>query len=503
MTRGSEVVRELPPDTLVPTRALDEARRRASGRAGKKRSGLLPPRPDEHLVALYACYPDERTPECRLPADSPTAKWQGLLTYTLCEVLTQAPERLTYRELAQRIQIQYARRPTGRQTPFVEGIGQKREVLGTKEWPERSGLLLRKKGDRYRVNQGDLHGLTRGSVLAVYPPGGAARTEKPLGHVRLTATAPVEADVEPCPYAGTPARAELPDLGDCRLVYFDYGARRFRLAVDLPEGERRRAVLEALRRLNEPKDGPVELVQDLARAEWVIRQDKAGLALVDAAAAGTRFALPDSGGARLRRELDRCLMRIYRAQNLLQVAARADSGLVRGKSGFRVEVEVLRHRGKDDPGEVVAPTDGQRLLRKGERVSYRVRNRNRFAVDVTLLIVGPDLTIAPFYPRPDEQGENRVAPGGTLVTPPPLGEVQEPFGVEHLVLIAAKSRTPPFDFTCLARERSPDGPNASLASPLGQLLGSAVYGTGDTRGLEWVAVADHGLRVLSWRVVPR
>jgi hypothetical protein len=73
MTRGTEVVRELPPDTLIPHDELDKARAKAAQRA-KTHGGASPPsgpflarEPSDYLVALYACRSHETTPECPLP----------------------------------------------------------------------------------------------------------------------------------------------------------------------------------------------------------------------------------------------------------------------------------------------------------------------------------------------------------------------------------------------------------------------------------------------------
>jgi hypothetical protein len=505
---GSERVRELPPDTLVQKERLVEARQRARLRKLPARNtpGFIRPEPDPHLVALYACRPEQQTVEGLLPAGDPKAQWNGLLTYTLCEVLTQAAAPLTYQELAQRIQVQYARQHPGRHTPGVEGLGQAREVLGTREWPRRSDLLLRANDGKYRVNQGDLHGLTPGSVLAVYPPAGDANPDQLLGHVRITASGIFEADAEPCTHDKTPLRTDLPALGICRLVFLDYGPRRFRLRVDLPEGEARKVVLDEVQELAESGGGPAEIVEDPARAEWLLRARRGGLELAETVPEGPRFALPGPGRD-LRRKFSQALEKIYRARNLLRVAARADSGLVQAQSQVRVQVDVLRHRHKDDPGEVVPLTDGIRTLREGEQISLRVGNRSLFPIDVSLLVVDAGLGISPFFPKRKELGENVIAAGGTLVTPPPPGVVRAPLGAEYLVIIAGRSRTPPPDFTCLAQEtlqqcRGEDR-GQSLNSPLGQLLESALFRTHRTRGLEFLAFSEHTVRLLPWRTVPR
>ena len=194
MTRGTETVRELPPGFLVPEEELEKARQRAAQRSGKTRgepppdlAPFVPREPSDYLVALYACRSQQTTPESIQPAGSPDAKYHGLLTYSLVNILemsatSKAP--LTYRELVQRLQVLYAARPQGSPTPLGEGRGQDRVVLGT-EQPARPRLLLSRDMDGYKVNAGDLYGLTTGSVLAVYSPAGTDKEPKLLGHVRV------------------------------------------------------------------------------------------------------------------------------------------------------------------------------------------------------------------------------------------------------------------------------------------------------------------------------
>ncbi|MBV8430158.1 MAG: caspase family protein, partial [Solirubrobacterales bacterium] len=62
MTRGTEVVREVPPEMLVPREELDKARERTARRQGKAGAGpsvklapFVPPQPSDSLVAVYAC----------------------------------------------------------------------------------------------------------------------------------------------------------------------------------------------------------------------------------------------------------------------------------------------------------------------------------------------------------------------------------------------------------------------------------------------------------------
>jgi hypothetical protein len=233
-----------------------------------------------------------------------------------------------------------------------------------------------------------------------------------------------------------------------------------------------------------------------------VRQRDGKLQLSDASGTCGPFALPAPDDPAFRRRFRNMLQKIYRARNLLAVCSRTEEG--EAEDGFLVpvEVELLRHKGPDQSGEVVQPAAGLRLLRPGEQVSFRVRNRSRLRVDVTLLIVNPQLAIIPFYPGRNEVGKNSLGPGETFQTP--TGEVQKPFGRETLVLIATPARLPSLDFRCLAQD-SPEAcrgtdKSATLKTPLGRLLESALFGL-DVRGSRRGETGDCCVRQLSWQIV--
>ena len=129
-------------------------------------------------------------------------------------------------------------------------------------------------------------------------------------------------------------------------------------------------------------------------------------------------------------------------------------------------------------------------------------------LDVTLLVVGTDFQIHPFYPRPDEVGKS-LLPGESVDTPPPPGQISDepPFGPECLVAIAVPATNPPGDFTPLTQEGLPHARaadhNRSLDSPLGQLLQSAMFQSGSQRGLGRSIATQYGMRLLSWRTEPK
>jgi len=518
MTRESEVVRELPPGLLVPRAELDKARDRGVQRQTKtsvaasvKRPPFLPPQPSNYIVAVYACRPQEQTPECEQPSGAQDAKVYGLLTYSLVNILTKSANSkapLTYRELVQRLQVQYAGRPQGSPTPLVEGDGQDRIVLGT-EHPMRSAWLLTRDKDGYKVNAGDLHGLTPGSILTVESPAGMDAEPKLLGHVRVVTTRPFDATVEPCRYRGSPAPSELAPLSSCRTVFIDYGLRRLKVAIQVPDGQEasRQVLWKALEPIADAKTGMVELVKEPRLADWLLRSDQDRVELFEASGNRPPFPLPPLNSRLLGESLCQNLEKVFRARNLVTLASRFEAERYRGGSDVDVAVEVLLQKDHSSPVEVMSAPPGGRVFRPGNLISFRVRNQSRSTrVDVSLLIVGTNLRIYAFYPEANELGKG-LNPGELLTTPSGVIKENPPFGPECLVVIAVPAKNPSVDFTSLAQSALPlsrgNDVDQNHRSPLHELLDSARLATKSRAGLEQSTVDEYGLRILTWRTEPK
>jgi hypothetical protein len=507
MIRGTELVRQIEAGLLISPEELDRARKRAATRqrAGQVEKGTRFVRPvqDDYLVALYACRADETTPEFPQRTSSDKARYHGLLSFTLCQVLSQSLRPLTYKELIGRVQTQYALRPKGAPTPTVEGGGQDREVFGLKRWPARSALVLRQRPTGYLLLAGALHGITAGSVLVVEPPPDSAAAGRALGHVRVTEVAPTTAKVEPIAYGAMPRRAALPDRAVCRPVAVDYGVARFNLAVDLPDGPERNRILQAIEQSFEDRSSPVRIVTSPTAADWVIRLRNRKLELIEAAASRPPFALPDWNAPGFRADLASKLERLFRARNLLAVAAQLQSAEYDVELG--VEVTILRHRGKDSPGSPLPLRRGEYILKKGEGVSFRLRNIGRRKVDVTLLTVGPDYRIERFFPEPGETAKASLAPGAMYQTEE--GFVKEPLGVEKLVALVVPAGNPQVDFGILAQEgldqARDNDTSLALKTPIGRLLEAALFRSGSTRGpAPAESVHTVAASILTWRTEP-
>jgi hypothetical protein len=548
MTRGAgERAREVPPSSpdglAIPKAALEQARKRAAQRGGGTRGAApdkvapIPLAGASGVVALYACQANEVTVEMVLPADSDDSKPYGLLTFTIHQILTRAAAPLTYRELARAVYDRYVDLGRTAPTPLIEGTDLDREVLGVRAWPGRSRIVVSETDTGLKVNAGALHGLTAGSVLAVYPAAGLPMADRQLGHVRVRRLRTHEADVEPCAFADAAAPKPTAVVGGrCEPVFLDYGDLRLRVAVDPEDAEgkslaepERRKLADALAPLDRKPGSLVRLVSAPREADWLVRYQAGKVYLLRAAewskARSTGQALP-SGAAKepqllgpvaaddgLGSRLEESLGKIARAENLKRLASSQAEQLAEGDSDrVQVELQVLLHRDeKDKEGQPLDwSTQGRPVLYAGDALTVRLRNPSRVPADVTLLYIDSGFKIDPLFPK--MKGDNcRLFPADVES----IGGLEmdgKTVGLEHLIVIAVKGEgIVPVDFSGLAqptielaKQESGDrrGGDKALTSALGRLLQTALYREGTTRGEEMRDPGDHLLRRFSLEVRP-
>ncbi|HEY7153076.1 MAG TPA: caspase family protein, partial [Gemmataceae bacterium] len=408
---GNHVLREIPPGELVPKEALQKAGEAAAGRrvstrgAAAKAPAAKAANKVPRLVALYASQPHEPTIELPMPPDDVRNDRYGLLTYTVCQLVTKSQSPLTYRELAQRLQGQYVQWGLVSPTPLLEGLDQDREILGTRAWPGRSQFFLHKSDeDDWKIRAGQLHGLTENSILAVYPPAGKAGADKIAGHVRVRKSLPTESEVEPCAYNKLPAPKELIEGGRCELVYVDYGALRLRVGIeksDNAEDDNRQRVRQTLKEIAKVPDSLVELADDGQKADVLARIKGDKIYLVSAAVA-QRIGEPPPGAAYFGpysaeqvEKMQDDLTRIARARNLLKLVSGASDSAAED-----LEIEMVKLKDKNDKkGEPLKWGAKGLVLQPGDWVSWRVSNRGLMTLDVTLLFIDSGYGIAPLFPR--------------------------------------------------------------------------------------------------------
>lgn len=528
MTRGNdvEVQRLVPPSALgIPANSVNKTGTRgASGEKGVV--GLGSDAGD--IAALYAAQTIEPTPEKPLPADatSKDAKVHGLFTYTLVSVLGQAKGQLTYRDLVERIIHQYKAMGRIGPTPGFEGGGLDREVLGQKNFAGVTRIVL---GDRtpdgkgVQVRAGEVHGLTKGTVLRVFAPN--PPNDRPVGHVQLTKVDATSAVAEPHEYGGM--KAPDPKLlvpgSRGEVAFYDYGNEVFKVAFHAEAGapvspDLRKRIEEALSALEKETNGRAARAASVREANWLVRVNGSGDVVV-APVSGWRidpakkkndqaqapFLVTKSASDAITQELARVLTALARAQNLLRLAVAPESQA----GDVAIQLELVRYKDKaDSAGSVVSDDDGERTLQIGDLVAFRVKNTGATAADVTLLFIDADYGIAPIFPRQGSEADARV----------PINEerrthripVTEPTGPEQILAIAVAATELRQDFRGLAQpalhrvvERSgtSDKPRAISDSPLGRLLKGVVQGQGATRGMGDGEIGAYVMKMLTWRTV--
>jgi serine/threonine protein kinase/tetratricopeptide (TPR) repeat protein len=483
---------------------------------------------------LYAAGSREATFERSLPENSPDAKWHGLFTYSLNQVLTQAAVPIRYAELAQRIRAQIVASGLTSPRPWAAGGHRDHPILDDKAWAKPLPLLVSPSPQGGLIlNAGSLHGLTPGMVLAGKPLAGK---DQVLGYVRITAVQDFAARAESCPYAGVPVLPNLREPLRCELVRTNYGDLRLRLWVGNVTREKREAVPEDRRQhltgqiqeLVRQASLPVELTEESKGAHWEVQ--------LGSLKAGDLFLTPHLENRVLLRgitilderpdcpligpipaekagnELPRALGRVARAQNLMAVTELLAGEWHRRGSGLDIGLQLVRFRDEtDQSGQPIGGDGGQVRLRKDDLFAVRIENFNTRPVDVTLLHVdGKDYTLRAQFPAAGKRSEVRVAAGETLTTPRQRAQGDGTWE-QHLLLIAVAVQGRPVDFSFLTqptletarKAADPATLNQTLDSPFGRFLQNALYAASDSRGLETEAIGRLGLRRLTWQTMGR
>ncbi len=473
----------------------------------------------DKLVGIYACRSVEQTIELELPERDPKPKMHGLLTYTLCETLRQAPAglRLTYAQLVQRIEDHYKTLGRTWPTPLAEGQARNnREVFGTAELRPITFSLTRNAAGHWVVNAGRLDGLTEQSVLAVYEDG---KADKRVGHVKITTARVSECDVVPCEFDPQPLVKDLPSPARCEPVYIDYGDLKLAVAVAakttrgtaVADAERQKWTQE-IRKLEEEKGSVVKAFADPNQAKWLVTVEE-----------GKAYLVPDEGvvieddkpttakfgpyeGEQAAAKLKQALGKITRARHLVALG-KAPEGLVSASSP-KVRVEVVKFKNENDQEGTVVKREGPTAqLQPGDIIAFRVHNESRNKIVYpTVLFVDAGAGIQCAYPGPGEVIES-LAPGKSL-TSEPWRLKDDHLGVEHAVVLAVQADKPVdfsrFEQESLAKAKGVGlrGGSDGMDTPLGKLLQYAMYGE-DTgiRGGERVVFDRYAVDRFHWHTL--
>ena len=483
------------------------------------------------FVALYAAHPHELTYES---AVVPGGRVHGWLSWAFCQVLTSNQAKLTYRELAQRIAWLYQQKRWNQTHPLLEGRegDLDREVLGFQEWPGRSRIrLTAAEGVAFKIDQGQLHGITVNSILAVYTDLAHGNVDGempvPTAFVKVRQTTPLSAIVEPVKYDAVEIPSTIPIPASARLVYKDLGEFRSRVKIDstlITDGERQKAVTETVRQAAGQAQQRVGslllLAEDGDWPDWYIVANANGktLNLVDADL--------------MKRNSEGDLIPDWNLQNAVPIDDKLNDAL------FDAIARVTRHRrlrglaGNDTETAIRLETSVERLVdpikktyepllvdkaivRDGDLIRVNFSNRGVSSVDVTVLYLQSDYQIANFFPRGLEF--NRLPPQGSHSLSIRIND--ETVGVEDILLIAVNSSGSPLpssfgflaqpglkDLQTAVRTRGPA--DKAWESPLAKICRARLYADptlGDVthwsqRGGKVVELSSFVAHRVSWNI---
>jgi hypothetical protein len=473
---------------------------------------------------MYAAQSIEPTFEMPLPG--PKDPRRGIFTFMIATVLSNAKEQMTYRELADRVLMVYRMNGIFNPSPMIEGSGMDRLVLGRDAGQLRPQIVLYQVFGEFIVNAGQLHGMQPDSILEVFPPAGLAGASKSVGYLKVVAADTLQSTVKPVAYAdrAAPPVAALGTGMRCRVVYEALGLPPMRLAVQdaateeatkvtcYRQGEGPVVVEQTLAALDKEMPGLIQRVEDAESADWLLRaRGHTGYLMPRTGWSGAVAAGKEAKPPRFEigsivspknfpTQLRSVLLRVARARRLMAIAT--SGSIARSNDLVDVGVEILRYDAKNPKGKPVPVAGAGRVLHDGETISFRVTNRSKCAADVTLLFVDSCFGISAVFPEPGTIDDNRLLPKQVIVTPK-MEVNADTVGPEQLVVIAVRSAIERQDFTALAQESLGQMRGApAMQSPLGELLATAMFNQGTTRGLTRKAGREYRTLMLPWYTSP-
>ncbi len=489
------------------------------------------------LVAFYACQSHQKTVERRMPyyqegeaapqsTKSPTSqekpKTHGIFTYIICKQLREnAGREISYRDLAASVWAEYRWLGRYEPIPYADGEDSGLSVLGSAQ-PKRQFAITPTESGEFRINGGDLDGLRKFSVLAIYPPKASSK-DLPLGYAAVTRLGIAESQIMPVQMANVPGlpkeflepklRGQLPENCYGVLAYLDYGDSRLPIAADIDQpgitAEDRHRLVQLQSQLSQlvRPDGVFRMAASLTEAEWVVQIHGGQRVLVERTFATAvpprslkpldpRFKIANDNSAEM---IVPTLQKIFRANNLLKISKPAEE-TPRSASEFArmdVKVEMFRYRNSGGEGEQVI--DWKQSLPQiypGQYVGWRVTNQGRMAVDITLLYIDADLNIQAVFPSMRSIAANNRLLSKESYRTHPIEVTDTPVGNENVVMIALQADGPPKDYRILAApsaeaakaiEQTNRGPDDNVTySRFGRLLMHSAFGESLASG--------HGLR---------
>ena len=375
------------------------------------------------MVAFYAAQTIEKTPELPLPRGDEQAKTYGLFSHTMLDVLAKNPG-ITYRELAQSILHRYAAGNFTKPTPLFEGALD-RVVFGATGRAPRLAWPTEIDGGKVLIRAGALQGLERGAILALLPDP-LADLAQALGFLRVRTNDPLTAEATPARYAGltAPVLSRLPAGTVARIVEKPLSFQ-LRVELGLLPGSAQNEAAAYARREVEKIAADEQLPANLM---LVAQGDQADLRLI---VASPRELYPNEGGDEPRLwflppggelpiaasqmphsiglaggmtpeqllQLRENLVAVFRATSLAQLSALSE--LDRGKVRFGLEQQSARGGPPRKLERSAVP-----VLARGDQLIFSIDNQSTKAVDVDMLLIGPNFSIKHMLGLRFQRGDN-------------------------------------------------------------------------------------------------
>jgi len=514
MTRGTEqtgrVNRRIDPALLIPKTVSTTSSLKIPTAKAEKSGEYAQPQPTSKgkLIAMYAAQSLEPTFE--LPMPPPHGLRRGLFTTTILEIIAGAPGALTYRDLSETVDVVYRSNGILQPTPLMEGDGLDLPVLGIGKAPKRHEVFFTgiQSPKGLQINSGHLRGMTKGTILDVYPPA-VTNSEQSLGTVKVMHVDATASYVLPHKF-GDHKKANLADLGAaCRasVTYRELGLSTMKVAIQkrdkkgkwviLKPGEADKTSKLTITVLKKNSKGLYELTPEGESADWIIQLKNGTVGkLLPACGISAETAEKETPFISVE-SLIKNLGKISRARQLLNIAGRGT-----GNNSLKIKVDLVRF---DPPGSnkgSIVPHDGAgRTLKAGEEIAFRITNSSPVAADVTLLHVDHSYAISAVFPDPAITDDNLITAGKKLYTPRMIVTADQPVK-EQLVVLATRATSVRHNFTILEQESLEVSRGASLQSPLGKLLSSKMYGEETKRGLTRAETGNYATRLLTWTALP-
>ncbi len=503
----------------VPQKALDEAANQAKRDASKskgtdkEKAGAIAGGEEKDgyggFVYFYAAQSNETAPEMDLPAGGVDRKPYGFFTFSLAQVITSNPG-ISYRQASERVLQLYAAANLRSPTPLFEGSGMDAPLFGQKAGDTVRQWKIVAKDERFDIAVGALHQFDKGTIFAVVKDA-AAKDSEVVGYMRADDVGVTSSKLVAVALNDLPVLTAMTLPKDAVVRMVD-PAINLQLSVSLPAQKITGTLEKVLRNMRDmPTAGlkvrwvdasqPADLRLELADNKlWLLPSDGAWIKKGEVK---TPSITLDKSEQELQGIFASTLQRIAKVTNLARLAAQMQSGAIGSKLSMKLLVTRAKTGKKDEISAGTVPN-----LEAGDKLQLLIHNRNRKAVDITVLAVDSLYGITALFPLPGEA--NRINSGSTLALPAdneiPIEMDGKTSGQESFMIVAVEEQ--PYSTMTNVSFLEQDGlmrvrGQADAATTFESVFADAGDGGQRSRGPERKAVlGSTAIQVFRYRAVP-